>query len=154
MSAFLALKCIFANHLCCYWRSAHPVKTISWGCMWGKWFLIMYAVIADTRACRDAIAWYSRSHLPPESGCILPANIRMNVVFPVPFSPNITMISESVNSPGAIVSSNSPATNDDTLVTNGGFRQTITHSLPLATTNIRQETSHVSSMKIWFIGVF
>jgi len=32
----------------------------------------------------------------------MPANMRMNVVLPVPFSPNITTISLSVNSPVSI----------------------------------------------------
>ncbi|ELU16174.1 hypothetical protein CAPTEDRAFT_97664 [Capitella teleta] len=39
---------------------------------------------------------------PPSSGCRRPASILMNVVFPVPFSPNMTMISESVNSPASM----------------------------------------------------
>ncbi|KAF1364727.1 hypothetical protein EJ07DRAFT_98465 [Lizonia empirigonia] len=36
------------------------------------------------------------------SGCIAPASILQNVVFPVPFSPIMTMISESLNSPDSM----------------------------------------------------
>ena len=46
--------------------------------------------------------------LPP-SGFSAPASIRQNVVFPVPFSPIMTMISESVNSPPLTVSSKPPS---------------------------------------------
>mmetsp|Transcript_83199 Transcript_83199/g.138807 ORF Transcript_83199/g.138807 Transcript_83199/m.138807 type:complete len:211 (+) Transcript_83199:194-826(+) len=42
------------------------------------------------------------------SGLIIPASSRMNVVFPVPFSPSNTTISESVNSPGSTVNLNWP----------------------------------------------
>lgn len=36
------------------------------------------------------------------SDSVIPANILMSVVFPVPFSPNITIISESEKSPSSI----------------------------------------------------
>ena len=41
----------------------------------------------------------SRPVHPP--GLSMPASMRMKVVLPVPFSPSITMISESVNSPAS-----------------------------------------------------
>lgn len=48
--------------------------------------------------------------IPDESsGARRPANIRMKVVFPVPFSPNMTMISESLNSPAIMSRWKSPA---------------------------------------------
>ena len=50
--------------------------------------------------------WWS--YLPPSSGVSLPANILIKVVFPVPFSPNITTISESVNWPFSTFISNEP----------------------------------------------
>ena len=43
-----------------------------------------------------------------EVGLVIPANILMKVVLPVPFSPNITTISESVKSPLSIASLNGP----------------------------------------------
>ena len=46
--------------------------------------------------------------LPPLSGVSLPANIRMKVVLPVPFSPIITIISESENCPCSTVNSKLP----------------------------------------------
>ena len=46
---------------------------------------------------------------PPESGFEFPANIRINVVFPVPFSPNITIICDCTNEPAFAVNSKFPA---------------------------------------------
>ena len=43
-----------------------------------------------------------------EVGLVIPASILMKVVLPVPFSPNITTISESVKSPLSIASLNGP----------------------------------------------
>ncbi|KAF8524286.1 hypothetical protein BU17DRAFT_42962, partial [Hysterangium stoloniferum] len=43
------------------------------------------------------------------SGALTPASSRTNVVFPVPFSPNMTIISESVNSPASTVNLNPPS---------------------------------------------
>ncbi|EJD39591.1 hypothetical protein AURDEDRAFT_71090, partial [Auricularia subglabra TFB-10046 SS5] len=40
---------------------------------------------------------------------VSPASRRTNVVLPVPFSPSMTMISESVNSPASTVSLNEPS---------------------------------------------
>lgn len=53
---------------------------------------------------------FFKSLIPPSSVCNFPANILINVVFPVPFSPNITIISESVNWPCPIWSSKFPET--------------------------------------------
>ncbi|ODV96682.1 hypothetical protein PACTADRAFT_25698, partial [Pachysolen tannophilus NRRL Y-2460] len=44
----------------------------------------------------------------PSSGSMAPANNLQNVVFPVPFSPIITKISESLNSPASIFKWKSP----------------------------------------------
>ncbi|RKP17646.1 hypothetical protein ROZALSC1DRAFT_16140, partial [Rozella allomycis CSF55] len=44
----------------------------------------------------------------PSSGCPIPASILIKVVFPVPFSPNITTISESEKDPDSISSLNDP----------------------------------------------
>ena len=49
-----------------------------------------------------------RSSASSSSGLMSPAMSRMNVVFPVPFSPSNTMISVSVNSPGSMCSVNEP----------------------------------------------
>ncbi|KAL1704834.1 hypothetical protein EV121DRAFT_204895 [Schizophyllum commune] len=43
------------------------------------------------------------------SGDSTPASMRTNVVFPVPFSPSMTMISESVKLPASTVSLNPPS---------------------------------------------
>ncbi|KIY47434.1 hypothetical protein FISHEDRAFT_66131 [Fistulina hepatica ATCC 64428] len=42
------------------------------------------------------------------SGAVTPASMRTSVVFPVPFSPSMTMISESVKLPSSTVSLNEP----------------------------------------------
>jgi len=48
--------------------------------------------------------------VPPESssGLSIPASMRMKVVLPVPFSPSMTKISESVNSPASTSSEKAP----------------------------------------------
>ena len=50
----------------------------------------------------------TKQTIPFPSGANLPASILINVVLPVPFSPNMTMISESVNCPPSIFSENEP----------------------------------------------
>ena len=52
-----------------------------------------------------------------------PANIRMKVVLPVPFSPSSTKIWDSTKWPASTVSSNFPAFYVDTLMTNSNINQ-------------------------------
>ena len=46
--------------------------------------------------------------MPSSSGGSRPPSMRISVVLPVPFSPSITMISESVKSPDSTVSLKEP----------------------------------------------
>ncbi|KAI8870544.1 hypothetical protein GQ42DRAFT_122144 [Ramicandelaber brevisporus] len=64
-----------------------------------SYVVLIFCGLSDTLS--SGISW-----LP--SGFSLPASSLMKVVLPVPFSPNMTMISESVNSPASTLRWKSP----------------------------------------------
>ncbi|RKP24129.1 hypothetical protein SYNPS1DRAFT_33272 [Syncephalis pseudoplumigaleata] len=88
------------------------LTTSVWNCGWRKALLIFLRKSMRTLTC------ISGMRLSP-SGCRAPASMRTNVVLPVPFSPSMTRISESVNSPPSILRWKSPSSVAIRLISSG-----------------------------------
>ena len=95
--------------------SGLSTSVLNWGCAYASAMLAHSRDRTDPSNEGEIICGLYDTVNPPRSGSGVPlgvsglsspARMRINVVFPVPFSPSITTIWESVNSPASMFSLN------------------------------------------------